>query len=219
MTSGHLYQSTFIRYRIKNWSYFRAGTVPPVNCFNPFFRLESQELRNVITLAPYHPAGLRVVRVEGSTPNDPVSKPSPSLLHPWSSGQTRSLEGKVQGGLCWGSAFSWRVCTEREFGVWCLWLQASLSFQGFTFPLSDLGRILAYGSKSTPLQTLGQAVTRVVGVWTDGNKQHKEKRASASGSGIQRTHIRELMITISSVLPTQTMLLASTFKRTVFRLD
>ena len=28
-----------------------------------------------------------------------------------------------------------------------------------------------------------------------------------------------LMITISSVLPTQTMLLASTFKRTVFRLD
>ena len=47
MTSGHLYQSTFIRYRIKNWSYFRAGTVPPVNCFNPRTPVVSKPKNNV----------------------------------------------------------------------------------------------------------------------------------------------------------------------------
>ena len=111
-----------------------------------YFSDESSALRDVNTLAPYHTAGLGVVRAEGSTPNDPVPKPVLSLLHPWSSGWTRSLEEKSREGWVGEEPFHGGFALSLVGGVSNC--RPTLSLQGFTLPLSELGGILTCGGKS-----------------------------------------------------------------------
>lgn len=92
-------------------------------------------------------AGLGVARAEGSTPNDPVPKPVPSLLHPWSSGWTRSLEEKSREGWVGEEPFHGGFAL-RVWWVVSLNCRLILSLRGFTLPLSELGGILTCGSKS-----------------------------------------------------------------------